>query len=234
MIPKTIHYCWFGNAPLSDLNKRCIDSWRRVMPEYQMKEWNETNTPLDNLYSQTAYAKRLWSKLSNLVRLQALYTEGGIYLDTDVEVIKNFSPLLHDECFVGFQQEEDVSGDWVNNAVIGAQPGHPFLKRCVDLTEQAFEEEGELLLSPVVTTMILKAMGLRKYKLQKIKEVTLYPIEYFYPYPWFGQFTPDCIKENTYCVHHWEGTWRKKEHAMILRPLRVMKKIARTLISRSQ
>jgi len=204
------------------------------MPEYQIKEWNETNSPLDNLYSQTAYAKRLWSKLSNLIRLQALYTEGGIYLDTDVEVIKNFSPLLHDKCFVGFEQEEDLAGAWVNNAVIGAQPGHPFLKRCVDLTEEAFEEEGELLPSSVVTTMIMRAMGLRKYKLQEIKEVTLYPIEYFYPYPWFGQFTTDCIKENTYCVHHWEGTWRKKDYAKILRPLRILKKIARTLISRPQ
>jgi mannosyltransferase OCH1-like enzyme len=202
------------------------------MPEYEIKEWNETNSSLDSLYSQTAYAKKLWSKLSNLVRSQALYTEGGIYFDTDVEVIKNFSPLLHDKCFVGFQQEGEAAA-WVNNAVIGAEPRHPFLKRYVDLTEEAFEETGEFLLSPVATTMILKEMGLRKYKLQVIKDVTLYPIEYFYPYPWFGKFAQDCIKDNTYCVHHWEGTWLK-ENAKILRPLRKMRKIARTLISKSQ
>ena len=233
MIPKTIHYCWFGNAPMSDLNKRCIDSWQRVMPEYQIKEWNETNSPLDNLYSQTAYAKKLWAKLSNLIRLQALYAEGGIYLDTDVEVIKNFSPLLHDKCFAGFQQVEEQA-DWVNNAVLGSQPRQQFLKRCIELTQELFSETGNFYRSPTVTTMILKEMGLREYKLQEIKEVTLYPIEYFYPYHWLGKFTPDCIKENTYCVHYWEGTWRKKEHAQVLRPLRIMKKIARTLISKSQ
>ena len=201
------------------------------MPEYQIKEWNETNSPLDNSYSQTAYAKKLWSKLSNLVRLQALYTEGGIYLDTDVEVIKNFS-VLQNKCFVGFQQEEEATG-WINNAVIGAQRGHPFLKRCVELTEETFEQKGEFALSPQVTTTILKEMGLREYKLQEINEVTVYPIEYFYPYPWFGQFTPDCITKNTYCVHHWEGTWRKKEQRKIPGPLRIMKKIARTLIAKS-
>src|SRR6267142_604018 len=132
MIPRTIHYCWFGKAPKSDLNKRCIDSWRRVMPDYQIKEWNETNSPLDSAYSQRAYAKQLWSKLSNLVRLQAVYAEGGIYLDTDVEVIMSFAPMLHQQCFVGFQVEEEQV-DWVTNGVLGAQPRHQFLKRCIEL-----------------------------------------------------------------------------------------------------
>jgi hypothetical protein len=80
----------------------------------------------------------------------------------------------------------------------------------------------------MLTTRILKEMGLTEYKRQVVKDVTLYPIEYFYPYPWFGKFAQDSIKENTYCVHHWEGTWLKKKNVKILRPLRIMRKIART------
>ena len=231
MIPKTIHYCWFGKAPKTDLNKRCIESWRRVMPDFQLKEWNATNSPLDNAYSQRAYTKELWSKLSNHVRLHALYTEGGIYLDTDVEVIKSFAPLLHHKCFVGFQEEEEQV-DWVNSAVLGAQPGHRFLKRCMELTREVFVETGEFYRSPTVTTMILKEMGLKEYGLQEIKEVTVYPVEYFYPYPWTGKFSADCIKENTYSVHYWEGSWRKKEHYNVLSPLRIMKRMMRTFASK--
>lgn len=231
MIPKTIHYCWFGKAPKSDLNKRCIDSWRRVMPDYQIKEWNETNSPLENAYCQRAYAKESWSRLSNHVRLHALFTEGGIYLDTDVEVIKSFDPLLHHQCFLGFQVREEQI-DWVNTAVLGAQPGHLFLERGMELIQELFAETGEFHRSPKVTTAILREMGLRQYGLQEIKEVTVYPAEYFYPYPWTSKFSPDCIKENTYCIHHWEGSWVKNTDYKVLAPLRTMKRKMRTLIHR--
>jgi mannosyltransferase OCH1-like enzyme len=228
MIPKTIHYCWFGNGPKTDLNKRCMDSWQKVMPDYQIKEWNGTNSPLDDPYSQGAYAKELWSRLSNHVRLYALHTEGGIYLDTDVEVIKSFAPLLHHKCFMGFQVGEEQA-DWVNTAVLGAQPKHQFLERGMKLTQELFAETGKFYRSPTVTTMILKEMGLKEYGLQEIKEVTLYPTEYFYPYPWTSKFSPDCIKENTYAIHHWEGSWQKRDYK-ILSPLRTMKRKMRTYI----
>jgi len=199
------------------------------MPDYQIKEWNETNSPFDNAYSQKAYAKEFWAKLSNHVRLHALYEEGGIYLDTDVEVIKSFAPLLHHKCFVGFQvREEQV--DWVTNGVLGAQPRCRFVKRCMELTRELFEETGKFYRSPTITTMVLREMGLKEYGLQDIEEVTIYPLEYFYPYSWTSKFSPDCIKENTYCIHYWEGTWLKKEHSRILSPLRKLKRIVHTLI----
>jgi mannosyltransferase OCH1-like enzyme len=231
MIPKTIHYCWFGNGPKTDLNKRCLDSWQKVMPDYQIKEWNGTNSPLDNPYSQVAHAKELWAKLSNYVRLHALYTEGGIYLDTDVEVLKSFAPFLHHKCFVGFQSGEEQV-DWVNNAVLGAQPGHQFLKRGMELTRELFAQTGKFYRSPTITTMILREMGLREYGLQEIEEVTVYPVEYFYPYPWTSKLSPDCIKENTYSIHHWEGSWIKKADSKVLSHLRTMKRKMRTLVRR--
>ena len=231
MLPKTIHYCWFGRAAKSDLNKRCMDSWHRFMPDYEIKEWNETNSPLDSLYSQRAYAKEFWSKVSNLARLQALYTEGGIYLDTDVELIKSLAPLMHHQCFLGFQIEKEQV-DWATTGVLGAQPGHKFLERCIELTQERFAETGKFYRSPTITTMVLKEMGLKKYGLQEIEDVTLYPLEYFYPYSWTSKFSPDCIKENTYCIHYWEGTWLKKEHSRVLSPLRIIKSKLGTLVSR--
>jgi mannosyltransferase OCH1-like enzyme len=201
------------------------------MPDYQLKEWNETNTPFHVAYTKEAYNKGLWSKLSNYIRLYALYKEGGIYLDTDVEVIKDFSPLLHHECFVGFQQQ-DENADWVNTAILGAHPRHPFLKSCMSLTEEAFEEKGEFQRSPTVTTRVLRQWGLRSYGLQQINGVALYPKEYFYPFPWNGKFTAECIKESTYCIHYWEGTWLKTEHNKVLAPLRIMRRLGHSLLNR--
>ena len=176
-----------------------------------------------------AYAQKHWSRLSNYIRLHALYTEGGIYLDTDVEVLKSFEPLLGHTCFVGFQlKEENV--DWVNNAVIGAQHGHQFIQRYMELTQQLFKETGEFYRSPTVATKLLKEMGLKKYGLQEIHNVAMYPIEYFYPYPWFEQFSSVCITENTYCIHHWEATWLKKKRMPLSFP-RIIKRLHR-LISR--
>jgi len=230
MIPQKIHYCWFGPNPQNDLNKRCLDSWHRVLPDYEIKLWDETNVPLDNAYARAAYAVGAWSRLSNHVRFHALYSEGGIYLDTDVEVRKDFGPLLQNECFVGFQQAEEQA-DWINSAVLGAQPGHPFLAQCDGLTQSLFASTGKFPRSPSVVTRLLKEMGLRDYKLQEVKGVTIYPVEYFYPYPWFGNFSPDCIKENTYCVHYWEGSWRKQEEHQSLSPRRIMKRVLRALVS---
>jgi mannosyltransferase OCH1-like enzyme len=229
MIPKVIHYCWFGGKRKSPLNIKCIDSWRKLLPSYSLKEWNETNSPLTVDYVKAAHAKGLWSRLSNYIRLHALYEEGGIYLDTDVEVLKDFSPLLHHECFVGFQQKEENS-DWVNNAVLGARARHPFLKSCMSLTEEAFESRGEFQRAPTITTRILKERGLRQYGLQQVNGVWLYPAEYFYPFPWDGKFTPDCVTESTYCIHYWEGTWLKTGRYRALAPLRKMRKLGRSLL----
>ena len=209
MIPKTIHYCWFGPQPPNDLIKRCRESWHRILPDYSIKEWNESNSPLDSDYCQVAMEHKLWSKVSNYVRLWALHQEGGIYLDADVEMIKPFDPLLEHHCFLGFQHVEEIPG-WVNNAVIGSQADERFLADCMDLTLEVFEEKREFMLSPIITTTVLKKMGLSTYGRQTVGNVALYPIEYFYPYSWLEKFKPDCVKDNTVAVHHWNHSWAVK------------------------
>ncbi|HWW76440.1 MAG TPA: glycosyltransferase [Pyrinomonadaceae bacterium] len=232
MIPRTIHYCWFGRRARSDLNRRCEDSWRSVLRGYAFKEWNESNAPLDAPYARAAQARGLWSKLANYVRLRALYEEGGLYFDTDVEVMRDFSPLLGEECFVGFQQKGE-DADWVANGVIGARRGHPFLGACMRLTEEKFEEAGVFLRSPQVTTAVLKGWGLSEYGLQEVGGVKVYPAEYFYPFPWYETFSPDCVKENTYSVHHWEASWIKSRHPLSRARFWFLKRVARSRQRRS-
>jgi mannosyltransferase OCH1-like enzyme len=209
MIPRKIHYCWFGQGARSPLILKCMESWKRMMPEYEIKEWNESNSPMEVACVKDAHRKKLWSKVSNYVRLAALSQEGGIYLDTDVEVLKSFDPLLGHSSFLGFQQEREHT-DWLNNAVFGSVAGHPFLENCMDATLEAYEEGKTFSRAPVITTDVLRRMGLKKYGRQSLGGVEIYPLEYFYPFPWWGSYHPDCVKEVTYCVHHWEISWKRQ------------------------
>ena len=219
MIPKQIHYCWFGNRPQSDLIRKCTGSWQNTMPDYPIKRWDETNSPLDSRYAKEALRQKRWARLSNYVRLHALYTEGGVYLDTDVETLKSFTPLLVEHCFLGFQQRIEQR-DWVNTAVLAAEPGHPFIKLCMDRLVQTFENTGRFDRSPTVTTAVLKELGLNEYGLQRINDVTVYPVEYFYPYSFLEKYSADKISENTYCVHHWTATWKSRLSFEMPSPLR--------------
>ncbi len=217
MIPKLIHYCWFGRGPMSDLNHRCIESWRRVLPDYDIVEWNEDNSDLDSDYCRATYAQGLWSKVSNEVRLKALHRHGGLYFDTDVEVIKRFDDLLGLDCFFGFQLVEPHV-DWVNNAVIGARVGHPFLARCIESLHQTHARLGHIPRGPELITAVLRKAGLQHYGRQDVHGVTLLPRECFYPYAWTEAFVPDCVTAQTYGIHHWEGTWCVPETAPLPSP----------------
>lgn len=219
MIPRRIHYCSFGGRPPNTLHARCIASWRRLLPGYAVKEWNESNSPLDLPYCRAAFAARRWSRLSNYVRLHAIHEEGGVYLDTDMELLQGLDPLLGERCFLAFQQERRDQ-DWVNNAVLGAEPGHPFVDACLTFTVEAFEREGVFLRSPTVTTAVLERMGLREHGRQRIGGVTLLPFDCFYPHPWYGRFTTDCVTEHTYGIHHWESSWHVGPLARCVHALR--------------
>ena len=206
MISKTIHYCWYGQGQKGPLIDRCLKSWARVMPDYQVREWNEDNSPMDSPYVQHAYKEKAWAFLSDYVRLHALFSEGGIYLDTDVETIKPFDPLLDDKCFTGFQLQP-ADTDWVGTAVMGSEPGHPFIERWKGRMVALFEQTGEFHRSPAIATEVLRGMGLERYGLQYVSGVRLYPVEYFYPFTWFERFSPRRIKRDTYAIHHWAGSW---------------------------
>ncbi|MCS6970296.1 MAG: glycosyltransferase [Planctomycetota bacterium] len=121
-IPKIIHYCWFGGGPWSELIQRCVASWRQMLPDYEIRRWDESNAPVQDPPLAEALAWKKYGLASDYLRGWALMRFGGIYLDVDVEVIRSFDPLLDDEAFIGFQ-EERAGGHWVNAAVMG--PGGP-------------------------------------------------------------------------------------------------------------
>jgi mannosyltransferase OCH1-like enzyme len=187
--------------------QRCMETWTTRLPDFRIKRWDATNSPASPPYVQEASRRHLWSRLSNYVRLHALYTEGGVYLDTDVEVLKDLTPLLDDQCFLGFQQE-DRSPDWVNAAVLGSERGHPLIRACMERTIQVYERTGRLDRLPRIMTAVLREMGLSRYGLQRVSEAVIYPVEYFYPHAWLDD-GPARMSENTYCVHHWAGSWKK-------------------------
>jgi hypothetical protein len=99
------------------------------------------------------------------------------------------------------------------------------LREFVALTEELFAATGEFYRSPTVVTRVLKNRGLKEYGLQELHDVTLYPAEYFYLFPWFGKFSPECVRDNTYCIHHWEGSWRNKRYEKMPVPLVKIKRI---------
>jgi mannosyltransferase OCH1-like enzyme len=211
MIPKKIHFCWYGNGDYNDVIKKCINSWTEKLPEYEIKRWDETNTPFDKLpFLKLLHKQKKWSFISDYMRLYSVYTEGGIYLDTDIEILKNFEDLHYEEAFIGFQTRLGENKYPLNSAVLGAVKKNPFLLDCIKATERKQRLNFNAMGGPPIVTSVLHNYGLQTYKKQHLNNVLLLPIEYFYPFAWYEKFTPECITQNTICIHWWEDSWVNK------------------------
>lgn len=187
------------------------------MPDFKIAEWNEDNYDVDkNEYMKEAYANGKWAFVSDYVRLDVVYNYGGIYFDTDVEAVKDFSPLLCCGLFAGFENKDETNGQNAENSVnfglgFGAEKGHPVLKELLEFYEKLsfYNADGSLNLvaCPKYQTEILKRFGLNEKErvFQKFGDVTIYPEEYFSP----KSFLTGKIEatENTYSIHHFLMTW---------------------------
>jgi mannosyltransferase OCH1-like enzyme len=220
MIPGIIHYCWFGGKDIPVQFLRYMETWREHNPGYDIVLWNEENSPMDIPYMETALSGGKWANLSNYTRLHALNDRGGIYLDVDVEVLKSFDGLMENGCFVGFESGANPGEQLlVNNAVLGAVPGHPFVRECMEYLLGNFDgTERAPHSSPMMTTEILRKKGLETYGEQVVDGVKIYPVEYFYPLP-FGDGDRSRVTEDTYAIHHWAATWKGKKKARPFRRL---------------
>lgn len=211
MIPKIIHYCWFGRGPMPELALKCIESWHRFMPDYEYRLWNEDSFDVNSVpYVKEAYEARKFAFVTDYVRLYALFTEGGIYMDTDVEVLKPYDDLLALPGFTGYEGSKylpPVTG------TMASEPQNAWVKEQLDSYSGThfLLPDGSLdtTTNTVRITRIMKAGGfVPDGKKQIYKDMHIFPVEYFCP----RQTTGEIIKtDNSYCDHHFMGSWGDKK-----------------------
>lgn len=207
MIPKIIHYCWFGGNEKPEKAKKCIASWKKYCPDYEIVEWNEDNFDVNqNAYTRRCIEERKYAFLSDYARLVILEEHGGIYFDTDVEVIRNIDDLLEHEAFFGFENQEYVA----TGLGFGSIPH----QKAVVLMKEAYidylDGAKEFVPCPALNTEALISEGLQKNgTYQSIAGAKIYPVEYFNPY---DDTTGRLRKtQNTYSIHWYSKSWLSRK-----------------------
>lgn len=210
MIPKTIHYCWFGGKPKPKSVKKCIKSWKKFCPDYKIIEWNESNYDITkNMYMQEAYIEKKWGFVPDYARLDIIYHHGGIYLDTDVQMIKSFDDLLSNESFFGF--EDDLNNFSIALGLgFGSCKGNLLIKRLLDsyATLSFYNNDGSLNLipAPIINLPIFEEYGfIPNNKYQNICGNVVFPTDYFDPKSFVSGMVS--ITPNTYSIHQYDASW---------------------------
>lgn len=204
-IPKIIHYVWVGTKPLTPLAKKCILSWKMHLPEYEFRLWNESNSPMLHHYVNKMYRKKQWAFVADYIRFWALEKEGGVYLDTDTEVLKTFDPLLNHGAFFG-QTKDGITAA----GVIGAVARHPAISDMLAVYD-ADTEYSTGRTSPRTVTNVLAA--------KRYDDVVVYGYQYFNPCD-DGEVCSSNKLSLAYTINHWAGSWV---------PFRRVRKLARRL-----
>lgn len=224
MIPKIIHYCWFGGKPLPEDALKCIESWRKYCPDYRIVEWNESNTDLESCdYVKEAYQAKKWAFVSDFVRFQVLYDNGGVYFDTDVELIKPIDPIIEKGPFMGI---ESFPGDYVGNDSnfclnpgqgLASEKANQFYDEVISYYKSIhfIREDGTMNMDTVgmhITALLLK-YGLKpENAFQVVCGINIYPKDFFNPVNSnSGRIE---LTENTVSIHHYAGTWVNRRIAI--------------------
>ena len=211
MIPKKIHYCWVGGNPLPKEAQKCIKSWKKYCPEYEIIEWNEHNYDFSkNRYMKEAYEAKKWGFVPDYARLDIIYQHGGVYLDTDVELLRPLDKLLQYKGFAGFESPQSVA----LGLGFGAEAGNRTIKKLMDSYENLrfLNDDGTLNLvpSPRLNTEVLKAEGLQQNNtLQTVGDLTIFPSDYFCPR--FGYGGKPHKTKNTFSDHHFDASWASEK-----------------------
>lgn len=205
-IPKVIHYCWFGGNQLTDLAKRCINSWKIYCPDYKIVRWDESNFDVNsNQFCKEVYTTKKWAFVTDYVRLHVLYNYGGIYMDTDVEVIKPLNKFLQHEAFSGFETK-----DYIPTGIIAAKKNNKWIKLLLDdFIGKKFIIDNKLDMTPNVVNMTKLTKENYPLKLnneyQDLGDLTLYPTDFFCPKSFITKKFD--LTDNTHTIHHFEGSW---------------------------
>lgn len=231
MLPKIIHYCWFGGNPKPDIVERCVSSWRQFCPDYQIIEWNETNFDIQDTprFVREAYTNKKWAFVSDYARLKIIYENGGVYLDTDVELVKPLD-LLSAKCshgFMGFEQDTQV------NTGIGfaAEKGNNIVgEMMMEYHRLQFDPDNlDKIACPIINTKVLMRHGLKANGLmQQVDDMIVLPTEYLCPESMYtGQVN---YTSNTVSVHHYSASWMPAKERFRTKMIICIKKLLPKLI----
>ena len=231
MIPKKIHYCWFGRGEKSELILNCIESWKKYCPDYEIIEWNEDNIDVNaTLYTKQAYEAKKWAFVSDYARLYALYHEGGLYFDTDVEVLKPMDEFLGEEFFTGFEVKDSPI-----TAVMGAKSKNIAIKNLLDYynTAKFVNSDGTLNLlsnTHIITDDFIKKGVKLNGKKQIVDGITIYPQIVFCPNNFTRIFNKPSDK--SYTIHHFDQSWKnsKRRDSLIYRVRRYIVGLLRNTV----
>lgn len=210
MIPKVIHYCWFGGNPKNEVIENCIDSWKKYCPDYAIIEWNESNYDVHKQpFMDKAYAAKKWAFVADYARVDIIRQYGGVYLDTDVELVASLDPFLKYNFYAGFESVSFVSF----GLGFGAAEGHPILKEILDYYDNLEFPENEFGLSmvscPRIQTEVLTKHGMIcNNQTQKFEDIQIFSSEYFCPMSFKTGET--AITEKTVSIHHFDMSWTSK------------------------
>lgn len=236
MIPKVIHYCWFGGKPLPEEYKKNIETWKKFMPDYKIIKWDETNYDYNKIkFTKEAYESKKWAFVTDYARLDIIYNYGGIYLDTDVEVIKKFDDLLNNKAFMGIE-----SGNYINTGLgFGAIAKHKGIKANMKEYEKMsfYDDEGleKMINCPMITTNLLKKNGAKlDGNIENVMDICIYPMEFFCPLDYYtGKMK---ITSNTYSIHKYSMSWGsnvgKKQYLFQRKMTNLIGKKLSTIISK--
>ncbi|GGA88959.1 glycosyl transferase [Flavobacterium palustre] len=220
-IPKIIHYCWYGGKSKPKLVKKCIASWKEHLPDYEIIEWNEKNTDLSHPFVKESYSQKKWAFVADFIRLKILYEHGGIYLDTDMMILKSLNELLSCNCFLGAEETKIVSG-----GIIGAIKNQPFIKGCLAnynlINNDSKINFNEMVIPKLLTNTYEKIYGVSLFdKIIEKNNLVIYPPSYFYPLPNIEKKDiknyKDYIQKSTYAIHLWNASWVEYDEFYYLR-----------------
>ena len=228
MIPKIIHYCWFGRGEKPELAKKCIASWKKSCPDFEICEWNEDNCDYLSIpFMAEAYAAKKYAFVSDVMRLIVLEQYGGVYFDTDVEVVRDISPLLDDEGFIGFENDQFVN----SGQVMAAKAHHPVIQAMIEEYKKLRFTNADGTTTPVgcprLNTDVMERFGLiRNGREQVVAGIHVYSADYFNP---MDSTTGKLTKtENTYSIHWYSMSWLPKRVQMKAKLGRILRRVLKT------
>lgn len=208
MIPKIIHYCWYGRGEFSPLVEACIASWKKYCPNYEFKRWDESNSPMEMPWIRDAYKHQKYAFVADYMRFYALYNEGGIYLDTDMLLIKSLDEFVNHKAFIGREDAYNAS-----MGIIGAEHGNEFCKMCLDYYDST---KFNMVSPPIITRFISPLLCKYGFKEEDITQslsnnLVVYKSDYFYPIHYTTKFELDelqrFVTNNTHAIHLWNKSW---------------------------